>query len=133
MTGIECRGGRTQIGKVLGHIDEETRRRKVSAAVYIGDAMEEDVDALAHKAGELGLRKVPCFMFQEGRDPAAHRAFAEIARLSGGAYARFGESSAEDLAALLNAVARYAAGGLKALANDRTRGARHLLEQLPSR
>jgi hypothetical protein len=26
-------------------------------------------------AGELGLLKVPCFMFQEGNDPAAEAAF----------------------------------------------------------
>lgn len=130
MVKIDCRGGQTQIGKVLSHIRDETQKKKVSAAVYIGDAMEENVDALAAVAGELGLRKVPCFMFQEGRDPAAMAAFREIARLSGGAYARFDQNAAHQLAELLKAVATYASGGLKALSQSTGRGSQLLLEQL---
>src|SRR5690606_29753719 len=71
MVKIDCRGGQTQIGKVLAHALKETAREKVNALVYIGDAMEENVDALAEKAGRLGLHGVPAFFFQEGRDPAA--------------------------------------------------------------
>ncbi|WP_099866554.1 hypothetical protein [Pararhizobium haloflavum] len=133
MTRIDCRGGQTQIGKVLHHIAEETQRKPVSAAVVIGDAMEEEIDVLCHRAGELGLRKVPCFMFQEGQNPAAHQAFAEIARLSGGAHVRFDANAADQLAELLKAVATYASGGLKALESARTRGSRLLLQQLSSR
>ena len=44
MTRIDCRGGHTQIGKVLAHALKETGRQKVNALVYIGDAMEEEVD-----------------------------------------------------------------------------------------
>ena len=68
MSGLDCRGGHTQIGKVLAHALKETSRGKVEALVYIGDAMEEDVDALADKAGQLGLHGVPVFLFQEGQD-----------------------------------------------------------------
>jgi hypothetical protein len=50
MTRIDCRGGHTQIGKVLSHALKETGRQKVNALVYIGDAMEEKVDELAQKA-----------------------------------------------------------------------------------
>jgi hypothetical protein len=71
MTRIDCRGGQTQIGRVLRHVADEAKDRPVSALVYIGDAMEEDIDKLAVVAGELALRKVPCFMFHEGHDPAA--------------------------------------------------------------
>lgn len=115
MVRIDCRGGHTQIGKVLSHVLRENEREKVSAVVYIGDAMEEDVDALAQKAGELGLRGVPLFMFQEGRDPSAETAFREMARLSKGAWFRFDRNSASTLANLLSSVAVYATGGLKAL------------------
>ena len=59
------------------------------AVVFVGDAMEERVDDLCAKAGELGLLKVPVFMFQEGHDTAAEQAFREIARLTGGAWCRF--------------------------------------------
>lgn len=115
MTSISCQGGNTQIGKVLGHALKETAAGKVDALVYIGDAMEEQLDALADKAGSLGLRGVPVFVFQEGRDPIAERAFKEIARLSKGAWFRFDRNSAATLAKLLSAVAVFATGGLKAL------------------
>ena len=78
--------------------------------------MEEKIDDLAAKAGELGLLGVRVFIFQEGRDPTVERAFREIARLSGGAYARFDVNAAGQLAELLRAAAVYAAGGMKALA-----------------
>ena len=115
MSGISCRGGNTQIGKVLGHALKETAAGKVDALVYIGDAMEEQLDELADKAGNLGLHGVPVFVFQEGRDPIAETAFKEIARLSKGAWFRFDRNSAATLAKLLSAVAVFATGGLKAL------------------
>ena len=101
MTGIDCRGGHTQIGKVLAHALAESKRGKVGALVYIGDAMEERADDLAAKAGELGLHGVPVFVFQEGRDGVAERTFKEIARISKGAWFRFDRNSAATLARLL--------------------------------
>ena len=68
MARIDCRGGHTQIGKVLAHAARETERRKVQALVFVGDAMEEKLDDLCQAAGELGLLGVPAFMFQEGGD-----------------------------------------------------------------
>ena len=133
MTRIDCRGGHTQIGKVLKHTRDETVRKPVSALVYIGDAMEEDIDRLCQTAGELGMRKVPCFMFQEGGDPAAETAFREIARLTSGAYLRFDSNAAGALLNLLKAVAVYASGGLKALESHKSRESRLLLEQLSGR
>ena len=66
----------------------------------------------------------------EGRDPAAERTFREIARLTGGAYLPFNSASARELRSLLNAVATYAAGGLKALERSKGAGAQLLLPQL---
>ena len=129
MTGIDCRGGHTQIGKVLAHARRETGKKKVSVLVFVGDALEEGIDRLAAIAGELGLRGVRVFIFQEGRDPAVERGFREIARLSNGAYARFDVNAAGELAELLRAAAVYAAGGLKALAKSGA-GGRLLLEQM---
>ena len=133
MTRITVAGGHTQIRKVLGHAREESRRAPVQALVFVGDAMEEDVDDLCRAAGELGLLKLPCFMFQEGADPTVEAAFREIARLSGGAWCRFDAGAAHQLRALLQAVAAYASGGRKALAALEARGgqgARLLLERL---
>jgi hypothetical protein len=133
MEKIDCRGGHTQLGRVLVHAREETGKAKVQALVYVGDAMEEGIDDLCATAGELGLRGVPAFMFQEGHDAVAERAFREIARLSRGAYCRFDAGAANELRELLRAVAAYAAGGMKAL-NDlsarRSAGAVRLLEQM---
>lgn len=115
MSGIDCRGGHTQIGKVLRHALKETSKAKLAALVYIGDALEEPVDDLAVKAGALGLHGVPVFVFQEGRDSIAEAGLKEIARLSKGAWFRFGPGAAQTLAGLLSSVAVYASGGLKAL------------------
>ena len=133
MSAIDCRGGHTQIGKVLSHARQEYGKQRVQALVFVGDAMEEKIDDLCKAAGELGLLGVPVFMFQEGDDPVAENAYREIARLSRGAYCRFDTGAAHQLGELLRAVAAYAAGGIKALADlsaRRSDGARKLLAQL---
>jgi hypothetical protein len=130
MTAIECRGGQTQIRKVLAHARRETGKQRVQALVFVGDAVEEPVDALSQLAGELGLLGVPAFMFQEGHDASVETAFREIARLTRGAYVRFNQAAAGELASLLRAVAMFAAGGRKALTSSKGRGAQLLLEQL---
>jgi len=133
MEQIDCRGGHTQIRKVLSHARQETETAKVQALVYVGDAMEEALDDLCARAGELALHGVPAFMFQEGYDPEVEKAFREIARLTRGAYCRFNAGAAHELRELLRAVAAYAAGGMKALGDlsaRRNAGATRLLEQM---
>jgi hypothetical protein len=134
MTTVRCVGGHTQIGRVLGHVRSETEAGRVSAVVFVGDAFEERIDDVCAKAGEVGLLGVPIFMFQEGHDPGAERAFREIARLTHGAWCRFDQGSARQLRELLSAVAVFAAGGRRALerlslAQDGA-GARQLLAQM---
>jgi hypothetical protein len=115
MRGVSCVGGATQISRVLAHARKEASARKVNALVFVGDAMEEKVDELCRLAGELGLCGVPVFVFHEGKDEIAGRAFRHIAKLSGGAYCPFDIGSARQLRELLGAVAAYAAGGRPAL------------------
>lgn len=133
MTRIDCRGGRTQIGRVLVHARSEAGKGKVGALVFIGDAMEEDADALCATAGELGVLGAPCFMVQEGRDRSTETVFREIARLSGGAYLRLDEGSADALRNLLRAVAAFATRGLAALQSHGSRESRLLIEQMRGR
>ena len=130
MTRVHCAGGYTQIGKVLSHARTELAKKPVNALVYVGDCMEEAIDDLCGRAGELALLGVPVFLFQEGGDARAEQAFREIARLTKGAYCRFDAGSAAQLKELLSAVAVYAAGGRKALQSLSGRGARLLLQQL---
>src|SRR5215204_510646 len=133
MSRIDCRGGHTQIGKVIAHAKRETQKTKVQALVFVGDAMEEKLDDLCQSAGELGLLGVPAFMFQESSEPIAEQAFREVARLTRGAYCRFDPGAAHQLGELLRAVAAYAAGGMRALADlsaRHDRGAIKLIEQM---
>jgi hypothetical protein len=117
MRAVSCVGGETQIGRVLEHAIAETKRQRVHALVFVGDAMEENADHLCRLAGELGLLGTPVFIFHEGSDAAATAAFRQIAKLSRGAYLSFDLASADRLKELLAAVAVYAAGGYRALAD----------------
>ncbi len=132
MSKIDCQGGNTQIGKVLSETRREAVASGVRALVFVGDAMEENADALCAKAGELGLLKVPVFMFQEGSDAAAEQTFREIARLTGGAWCKFDPGAAAQLRELLRAAAAYAAGGREALLQlaKTTSGAAKLIGQM---
>ncbi|WLQ13908.1 VWA domain-containing protein [Hahella aquimaris] len=134
MTSVYCMAGQTQIGRVLAHGRSEALKRKVQALVFVGDALEEDASGLLRQAGELGIIGAPVFMFQEGYDAGVEAVYKDIARLSGGAWCRFDEGSAEQLKELLGAVAEYARGGLPALEAYSRRGGPRLLElrrQLP--
>lgn len=132
MDAVSCLGGATQIGRLLSHyLQVGTPATPVRALIFIGDAVEEGLDGLLQLAGQCRLKQQPVFAFQEGRDPHAQHALSEIARVSGGAYAAFDEQSADYLRTLLGAVARYAAGGRKALTQSGTEGDKLLLSQLP--
>jgi hypothetical protein len=115
MTKIACRGGQTQIGRVLRHVRTEAGQSSLKVLVYVGDAMEEPIDDLCAIAGELKLLGVKAFMFHEGHDPVAAQAFQELARLTEGAYVRFDTSAPQALAELLRAAATYATSGVEGL------------------
>ena len=115
MSQVFCAGGLTQIGRVLNHTIQETRRHRISALVLVGDCVEESPDELFQLAGQLGLLGVPVFIFHEGGETMAAQIFRKIARLTRGAYCPFDAGSAKQLRDLLSAVAVFAAGGLTAL------------------
>jgi hypothetical protein len=139
--GIRCKSGATQIGRVLQHIQSENQHRKVDAAVFIGDACEEPPGELYTAAANLN---VPVFCFQEGSGLAifldehggmhppvkVEQVFRELARITGGAYGKFDAGAAKQLGEMLRAVAAFATGGIKALANQQTDSARKLLAQM---
>lgn len=128
---IRCAAGATQIHRVFTHAIKENKKQKLKALIFVGDAMEENLDLLAELAGKLGLLNTPVFMFQEGTNSLVQSAFRDLARLSGGAYSSFDLGSANEIRMLLAAVAVYAAGGLKALADhcSGASGSLKLLEQ----
>lgn len=128
MAEISCEAGLTQIQRVLEHAKREHDRLKVAAVVLISDACEEQFVHL-HGAA-CALKDVPIFTFQEGDDEHVAVAYKAIARLTGGAWARFEEGAAGRLADLLKAVVAFATGGVKALANQNSEAAKLLLTQL---
>ena len=131
MTGVACRGGLTQIHRVLAHALAESRKVRIKAAVFVGDACEEPHAVVTAAAGRLALFNLPFFVFQEGGDPRAASVFRDVARITGGAHAPFAPGSAETLRTLFGAVARYASRGRSGLREIEHRLARDLLAQLP--
>ncbi|MBB5693291.1 VWA domain-containing protein [Muricoccus pecuniae] len=129
MTGLLCRGGHTQILRLLRHAEAEAARARLHALVFVGDAVEEEPGPILAAAARLGARGTPAFVFQEGDDPGASAVLRGIARASGGAWAPFDHRSPGALAALLRGAAAFATGGREALA--RLPGAGALLAQLP--
>jgi hypothetical protein len=117
MSGVFCLAGQTKIGRVLRHAVRETQKKRVAALVFVGDCFEEKLDGVGQIAGQLGLLGVRAFLFQEGHNPEAERGFRHIAQLTNGAHCRFDSSSPQQLRDLLGAVAAYAAGGQRALAD----------------
>ncbi len=135
MSGVRCAGGITQIERVLRHAGSQAKDARIDALVFVGDCVEEEVDRLCAAAGVLRLHSIPVFIFHEGYDPTAERAFNEIARLTAGACYRFDASSAAELRDLLRAVATYAAGGriaLEALGKREGGAIRRLEHALPA-
>ena len=134
---VSCRGGRTQLVRLLRHAVEQAARHPLRGLIFIGDCFEENESEALRAAGELALRGVPVFVFQEGRDRRAGRAFANIARITRGAHVPFDVDSAQELRRLLGAVAQYAVGGLPALTDyarrHGTETTRALLSQLSDR
>jgi hypothetical protein len=125
---VACQSGNTQITRVLRHAIAEAATSRISALVYVGDAMEESASTLAELSGKLGVLGVPAFVFQEGDEPKAQRSFRQMAQLTHGAYMSFDAASARALSDLLKAVAVYAAGGRKALANYAERSGGDVLQ-----
>jgi hypothetical protein len=128
MSTVTCRSGLTQIRRVLSHANREDQRRKVNACVLISDSCEETSTELYIAARELN--NVPVFMFQEGGDEGVAAIYRTIANITGGAYSRFDAGSAQRLAELLKAVAAFAVGGIKALADQNSEASKLLLTQL---
>ena len=141
MRKIKCEYGATNIAGTLQLVKAEHERQKIGAAIFVGDAIEEQPSKLYDLAAGIGA---PLFVFQEGNnaviyhdhrgEPAGgqpvEEVFREIARLTGGGYAKFNAGAAKQLGELLRAVAAFATGGIAALANQNSEGARKLLGQM---
>ena len=134
MQRVHCLAGRTQLERLLAHTLTTARNFPLRGLVFVGDAFEENLPRILQQAGELRLRNVPVFIFQEGSDPRAGEAFARIAATTGGGHVQFNSAGAEELKRLLGAIASFATAGREGLEhfarNSGSRKALQLLEQL---
>jgi hypothetical protein len=116
MAVVTCLGGKTQLNRLLAHAVDEAAAHPVRALVFIGDCFEEDEAETVRLAGQLALRALPVFVFQERGDRHAHKVFAEMARITRGAHVAFDSNAPDQLRRLFGAIAHYAVGGRDALA-----------------
>jgi hypothetical protein len=127
MSTVSCRAGETQIAKVFSHARKVHAQQKVDALILISDACEEPAETLYAEARELG---VPVFLFQEGTDGHVAEVYSTIARITHGAHVEFNAGAAQRLTELLRAVVAFATGGVKALAAEKSEGAKLLLGRI---
>lgn len=133
---VRCRAGRTALNAILAKAVEVSR---LKALIYVGDCFEESPQEAMDLAQQLKLKGVRCFLFHDessagsGYDvETARRVFQEIARITGGAVLPFDENAPDLVKALLEAIAIYAAQGMKALESKirALPAARLLLDQM---
>ena len=134
LSNVTCLAGTTQIHRVLKHaLQSGTTSHPVRAIVFVGDACEEEPEALYELAGQCAIKTIPIFVFHEGQDPAAKTVFRQLAHISRGAYAPFDVNCADELRALLGAVSRFAVGGVRALRASNSEKDQLFLAQLPNK
>jgi hypothetical protein len=126
---IYCEGGYTRMLDLLAH----AAALAADVVLYIGDAFEESPSRARKVADRLGKRGTRVIVLQEGHDPNASDAFAEIAERTGGAVLPFDISSFDRIGKeLLELVAVLAVEGVEAVEaiKDTTPAAQLLLSNL---
>ena len=106
-------GGVTQLERLFRHALRENGAQRIKGVVFVGDSAEENIDMLA-QAAKAWHAECPTFPFSGAGDPQTRAVFSSFPGCPG-AYSQFDAASAAQLKELLQAVAAYAAGGLKAL------------------
>lgn len=134
MRKINCVAGGTQIiGAIRLALDASPPPTLI---VVIGDAFEEKESDLTYTLRTGPIQSIAIFAFLEGQDFLAENAFRMIAAVTGGVFARFGDTL--DLSSLMVATAAYAAGGATALlklsngTTTKAQAAAQLLKLLPA-
>lgn len=128
MAAVRCRRGLTQILPALEALRIDDVRPE--AIIIVGDAFEEDADALARALPFIRQAGIRIFSFFEGENRAAEFVFRRMAEETGGRFARLGDGL--PLGDLCAGVALLAAGGSKAVKRLKNERARRLLLGGPS-
>ncbi len=136
LNAVTCHAGQTALNELL---QEAVQIPRVKAMVYIGDAYEEYEEDAYALAEQLKIKGVKLFMFHDrssaryGYDvDSARVVFGKLVDICGGCLLDFNEDAPQSSKDLLNAIAVYAVGGVKALEKQHYQlpGARLLLDEL---
>jgi len=122
MAAVRCSAGLTQIIPGLEAFIDEKPENRAGAIILIGDCFEEDSAISTKTATLLKDKGIKVFSFIEGEDWTAHSVFKNLAAVTGGKFAKFGDDLPLD--DLCEGVALMASGGEKALTrlkNDKVR------------
>ena len=128
MAAVRCSAGLTQIIEGLEAFIDEKPENRAGAIILIGDCFEEDSAIAAKTAALLKAKNIKVFSFIEGEDWTAHSVFKNLATITGGKFAKFGDDLPLD--DLCEGVALMTYGGEKALTRLKNDKVRQLL--LPS-
>jgi hypothetical protein len=131
MARVRCASGLTQFVPGLLAFVDNPYADKVSAIILIGDAFEEDPREIERIAGSLKRLGIRIYSFLEGDDTTAEDVFREIAEITGGRFAKFGDDL--PLGDLCEGVALLASGGERALQRLPNERVRQLLLTGPAR
>ena len=113
--GVRCIAGYTRLVEILRRV--AAMSEDVAVVVYIGDVFEESRRDARQIAVDLAQRGTRVIILHDtgSRDTDDGKAFAELAKLTGGAVLPFDASALERLGQLLEAVAVLAVGGTEML------------------
>ncbi len=124
MAAVRCRAGLTQVIPALMQFTAAPDAETARAIILIGDSFEEESRSAERAGAALKAAGIKVFSFLEGEDMAAGDAFARLAAMTGGRFARFGDEL--PLAALCEGVALLSAGRSDELKCIRNKAVRRL-------
>lgn len=98
MDGVNCRAGTTQIYNAVAKMIEGQQDHLPTNIVMIGDCCEEDDMIINAAIKNLQALDVKVFAFHEGTDKRGENVYRNLAKHTGGAFAKFGpQMPLEDL------------------------------------
>jgi len=130
MGNIRCEGNIMQLSKVLSHSGKEHSKKRVSALVFIGDTVTEDVETLKEQATKLAKQGFRAIMVQDGIDSHTEKTFRAIAEVTNGAFLRFDQRFPKPLEEALSAAAMFATGGIQGLVRRQDMMSQDILRQI---
>jgi hypothetical protein len=111
MSAVSCRGGNTQIPRMLRHVLDEHKRQALQGFVYVGDCFEHRRSELTSLTTEMCQAKIRAFIFHEGMEDRED--FTWLAEQTDGFVAPFDRSAVDRIKQMFGQIAQLAIGRAK--------------------